>query len=259
MQEGAAGREVVAARLVAPDGRGELSSGHVRLVASAAGVSERTVWNRLAVARREGRLGRPERARFVVTPHVRALLALWGGNVSAVHRELAAGGRRRGESGWGAVIVGTASCGGAGCAGGGAGGMERGGEAAARAFDVYGRRPAQWRNACWEGDHKRVPERVEVEGEALCPWITSFIDCATKVICSVAVTPHQPSRDAVLAALRAGSGGEFPYGPAYGLPGMVRVDRGKEFLCAMVTQALAGLAVPVHPPPACTPHLKGTI
>ncbi|WP_265935527.1 Mu transposase C-terminal domain-containing protein [Actinacidiphila bryophytorum] len=246
------------ARLVALDGRGELSSGHVRLAASAAGVSERTVWNWLAVARREGRLGRRARAGFVVTPKVRALLALWGGNVSAVHRELVA--RAGGEGDRGGVpslsalhraVVRDVPAG------------ERagwkGGEVAARAFDVYGRRPARWRNACWEGDHKRVPVRVGVEGEALCPWITWFIDCATKVICGVAVTPHPPSRDGVLAALRAGLGGEFSYGPAYGLPSLVRVDRGKEFLCATVTRALGAFAVPVHPLPAYTPHLKGTI
>ncbi|MGW3046128.1 Mu transposase C-terminal domain-containing protein, partial [Kitasatospora sp. NPDC001159] len=44
-----------------------------------------------------------------------------------------------------------------------------------------------------------------------------------------------------------------------GLPSLVRVDRGKEFLCATVTQALGAFAVPVQDLPAYTPHLKGTI
>ncbi|MFF4829862.1 hypothetical protein [Streptomyces sp. NPDC001312] len=61
-----------------------------------------------------------------------------------------------------------------------------------------------YRNACWEGDHKRVPVRVDVEGQAVCPWVTWFVDVATKVIVGVAVTPHEPARDAVLAALRTG-------------------------------------------------------
>jgi putative transposase len=100
---------------------------------------------------------------------------------------------------------------------------------------------------------------VDVEGSAQCPWITWIIDCATRAITGVAVTPHPPSRDAVLAALRTGMSCQEPFGPVGGLPSLVRVDRGKEFLCATVTRALAGLAVPVHPLPAYTPHLKGTI
>jgi putative transposase len=100
---------------------------------------------------------------------------------------------------------------------------------------------------------------VDVEGSAQCPWITWFIDCATRAVTGVAVTPHAPSRDAVVAALRTGISRQEPFGPVGGLPSLVRVDRGKEFLCAAVSQALAGLAVPVHPLPAYTPHLKGTI
>ncbi|WP_267889810.1 hypothetical protein [Streptomyces sp. WM6368] len=34
--------------------------------------------------------------------------------------------------------------------------------------------------------------------------MTWFVDVASKVIVGVAVTPHQPARDAVLAALRTG-------------------------------------------------------
>ncbi|GLX30140.1 hypothetical protein Slala02_59600 [Streptomyces lavendulae subsp. lavendulae] len=51
-----AGREAAVTRLMALDGRGELGSVHVRLTASALGVSERTVWSWVSVARREGRL-----------------------------------------------------------------------------------------------------------------------------------------------------------------------------------------------------------
>ncbi|MCZ7430162.1 Mu transposase C-terminal domain-containing protein [Streptomyces sp. WMMC1477] len=48
----------------------------------------------------------------------------------------------------------------------------------------------------------------------------------------------------------------FPFG---GLPSLVRVDRGKEFLCKTVTQALGNFAVPVYDLPPYSPHLKGTI
>lgn len=50
---GGVGREAAVTRLLVLDGRGELSTAHVRLMASALGVSERTVWNWVSVARRE--------------------------------------------------------------------------------------------------------------------------------------------------------------------------------------------------------------
>jgi putative transposase len=104
-----------------------------------------------------------------------------------------------------------------------------------------------------------VPVQVDVEGKLACPWITWFIDCTTKYVPGLAVTPHAPSRDAVLAALRTSITRTEPFGPAGGLPAMVRVDRGKEFLCTTVTAALGAFAVPVHDLPAYTPHLKGTV
>ncbi|MFF4012307.1 Mu transposase C-terminal domain-containing protein [Streptomyces sp. NPDC001717] len=240
------------------DARDELTSAHVRLVATALQVSERTVWSWLSAGRREGRTGPRPRSRFVVTREIRQLLALWGGNVSAVHRELVA--RAVGDPSLGPVpslsvlhraVVRDLSAG------------ERaglkGGEAARRRYDVYSKRPPTHRNACWEGDHKRIPVRVDLEGFAVCPWVTWFIDVATKVIVGVAVTPHQPARDAVLAALRTGISRAEPYGPFGGLPGVVRVDRGKEFLCRTVERALGGFAVPVHDLPAYKPYLKGTV
>ncbi|MGW8871339.1 Mu transposase C-terminal domain-containing protein, partial [Streptomyces sp. NPDC055768] len=84
----AEGREAAVTRLMALDGRGELASVHVRLTALALAVSERTVWTWLAVARREGRLSACMPDRSTVTPELRARLAVWGGNVAAVHREL---------------------------------------------------------------------------------------------------------------------------------------------------------------------------
>ncbi|MEW2487416.1 transposase family protein [Streptomyces sp. NPDC048411] len=89
--------------------------------------------------------------------------------------------------------------------------------------------------------------------------MTWFIDVATKVIVGVALTPHQPARDAVLAALRTGISRAEPYGPCGGLPTVVRVDRGKEFLCRTVERALGAFAVPVDDLPAYKPYRKGTI
>ncbi|MFF5344106.1 Mu transposase C-terminal domain-containing protein [Streptomyces althioticus] len=251
-------REVAVSRLLALEGRDELSTAHVRLAASAVGVSERTVWNWLSAARREGRTGRRPRPRFTVTREIRELLALWGGNVSAVHRELVARAAKATSldpipslSVLHRAVVRDLSA-------GERAGL-RSGEAGRRRHDVYGKRPPMYRNACWEGDHKRIPVRVDVEGQAVCPWVTWFIDVATKVIVGMAVTPHEPARDAVLAALRTGISRAGPYGPFGGLPGRVRVDRGKEFLCRTVARALGGFAVPVEDLPAYTPYRKGTI
>ncbi|WP_413777868.1 transposase [Streptomyces sp. AM8-1-1] len=251
-------REGAVARLVALDGRGELTTAHARLVAGALGVSLRTVWNWVAVARREGRLSActPDRAR--VSPQVRARLAVWGGNVAAVHRELLAEAAAAGDSGSVPSLRTLQRAVRRDLSAGERAGL-KGGEAARRRFDVYGKRPPTHRNACWEGDHKRIPVRVDVEGQPVCPWVTWFIDVATKAIVGVAVTPHEPARDAVLGALRTGICRAEPYGPFGGLPTVVRVDRGKEFLCKTVQRALGALAVPVDDLPAYKPYRKGTI
>ncbi|ARH94958.1 Mu transposase C-terminal domain-containing protein [Streptomyces sp. MOE7] len=245
-------------RLMALDVHGELTSAHVRLVAAAVGCSERTVWRWVAEARATGQVTATPRTRFTVTPEIRRLLALWGGNASAVHREL----KKRAQADPRLPKVPSLAT------------MHRAlrqdltpgeraglalGEAARRAFDVFGQRPPGHRNEAWEGDHKCVPVKVWVEGELVQPWLTWFIDCARKVIMGWAVTPHAPSRDAVLAALRTALDRSDPFGPAGGLPGLIRVDRGKEFLCATVASALGAFAVPVIDLPAYSPHLKGTI
>uniref|UniRef100_A0AAU1IBU9 Uncharacterized protein n=1 Tax=Streptomyces sp. NBC_00180 TaxID=2903632 RepID=A0AAU1IBU9_9ACTN len=79
------------------------------------------------------------------------------------------------------------------------------GEPARRRHDVHLWRPRLWRNACWEADHKHVSVEVLLDGELVFPWVTWFIDCATEVIPGAAITPHQPSRDAILAGPRCGS------------------------------------------------------
>lgn len=184
------------------------------------------MWRWLAAAREDHRLARVESSHFTVTGEVRRLLAH-----RAIRRDLTRGERA---------------------------GL-RSGEAARRAHDVFGQRPPTHRNAVWEGDHKHVPVEVDVEGELATLWVTWFIDCATKAVTGVAVTAHAPSRDAVLASLRIAITRSEPFGPVGGLPGRIRVDRGKEFLCATVTAAMGALAVPVTDLPAYTPHLKGTI
>uniref|UniRef100_UPI0038D21ED5 Mu transposase C-terminal domain-containing protein n=1 Tax=Kitasatospora indigofera TaxID=67307 RepID=UPI0038D21ED5 len=265
-------------RLLVLDARGELAIGHVRLVADAVGVSLRTVWRWLAAARTEGRTDARRRERFTVTPHLHARLLLWCGNAAAVHRELLA------EAHAAAETAGSDDDGGQANAGEAAplvvpslATLHRairrdlnpgqraalaGGERARRRHDVHLRRPRQWRNACWEGDHKHVPVQVDLHGQLVCPWVTWFIDCATNAVTGVAITPHTPSRDAILAALRTAisrDDPDGPHGPVGGLPSLVRIDRGRDFLSRTVAAALGAFAVPVHDLPPYSPHLKGTV
>jgi putative transposase len=254
----ASGRAAAVPRLLDLDSRGELTAAHVRLVAQALGRSERTVWRWLAAARQDHRLARVESSHFTVTPEVRRLLALWGGNASRVHAELA---QRAAGDPQAPAVPSLSTLHRAirrDLTRGERAGL-RNGEAARRAHDVFGQRPATHRNAVWEGDHKHVPVEVDVEGELATPWVTWFIDCASKAITGVAITAHPPSRDAVLASLRIAITRDPPFGPIGGLPGQIRVDRGKEFLCATVTAAMGALTVTVTDLPAYTPHLKGTI
>jgi putative transposase len=252
------GRAAAMPRLLELDGCAELTATHVRLVAQALGKSERTVWRWLAAAREDQRLARVESSHFTVTTEVRRLLALWGGNASRVHAELV---QRAADDPDAPAVPSLSTLHRAirrDLTRGERAGLKSG-EAARRAHDVFGQRPPTHRNAAWEGDHKHVPVEVDVEGELATPWVTWFIDCATKAITGVAVTAHAPSRDAVLASLRIAITRSEPFGPVGGLPGQIRVDRGKEFLCATVTAAMGALAVPVTDLPAYTPHLKGTI
>ncbi|MCX5233449.1 IS4 family transposase [Streptomyces sp. NBC_00233] len=128
-----------------------------------------------------------------------------------------------------------------------------------RRHDVFLARPRGWRNQVWETDHVQAPVLVDVEGTVRRPWITWFVDCASNTIMGVAVTPGHPSRESVLAALRAAVVREEPFGPQGGLPEKVRVDRGKDFLSKTVAAAFNALDVTVEDLPAYTPHLKGTV
>lgn len=91
MMPRAVGREAAMVRLMALDGRGEVTTAHVRAVAQGAGVSVRTVWNWLAIARAEGRLTSLARPGTSVSADLRARLAMWGekrrrGTPRAAHR-----------------------------------------------------------------------------------------------------------------------------------------------------------------------------
>jgi putative transposase len=132
------------------DARGELSSGHVWLISSSLGVSERTVWWWLQAVRTGGSAGSMPRDRFRVSPRMCELLAVWGGNVAAVHRELVAEAEKASRPGTVPSLVTLQRAVVRDLSVGERAGL-RGGEAARRRYDVYGKRPATHRNACWGG------------------------------------------------------------------------------------------------------------
>lgn len=134
----------------------------------------------------------------------------------------------------------------------------RSGETARRRFDVSGERDRHHRNHAWETDHVEASVKVLVEGHVRKPWITFFVDCATSAICGLAITPQRPSREAVLVAIRDAVLIDEHHGPFGGIPTYVRVDGGKEFLCAAVKEALGVLGTEIIALPPSPPKAKAT-
>jgi putative transposase len=252
---GRALREAAVRRLSMLDARGELSSDHVGLIATAVGVSERTVWRWVARARSAAQPP-DERGRFRIDDRLRVRLAYWRGNAAALHRELLAEQNAGGPAAPSLETVQRAIR--RDLTPGERAGLRRG-ERERRRFDVFLQRPSSFRNAAWEADHVEAPVEVEVDGRLVKPWVTWFVDACHNAVCGVAVTPGTPSRESILAALRAAILRTEPYGPVGGLPALVRIDRGKDFLSRTVSEALGAFAVRVVPLPGYTPHLKGTV
>ena len=238
-------REAATAALGAFDGNGRLQD-RVAVIASELGVTERTVWRWVTA----GDGGRPprRRGRFEVTPEDVAELAYRHGSVAAVHRA------RGGEPSLRTLRRAFAQA----LTPGRMAGLE-GGERVRRDFDTYLTRPPHHRNHCWEADHCELAIEVLLpEGQVIKPWLTSFLDRFSRVVCGWAIS-GQPSQESVLAALRAAILTEPPYGPAGGIPVSLRWDRGKEFLAQSVGSASRALGIDARPLPAYSPHLKGAL
>ncbi|EEP69782.1 transposase [Micromonospora sp. ATCC 39149] len=245
---------------------GQLTGQHVATVAVGLGVTERSVWRRLAQPAEQFRRG------FQLSQTDRDALADYRGNVAAVFRARQAA--LRGDTtaaglpihpqllaGWAGAPPVTRRT------------LERAfaaevtpaqreavrhGERARRAKLVYLRRRGSHRNQVWEGDHKNLPILVlPPRGPACRPWLTMFLDDATRVITgwAIATTPHAGT---VLTALRMGMLPDAA-SPAHGLPGMLRLDQGLEFASDAVTTAMGTLAVEVLRLPPFQPHKKGKV
>ena len=150
---------------------------------------------------------------------LRERLVFWRGNVAAVHRELVDAAAAVGPPAPAVTTLRQAVR--AALSKGELAGLRKG-ERAARVHHVFLQRPPTHRNAAGE-----VSVEVDVDGQLVKPWVTWFIDCATNVVAGLAVTPCPPIRESILAALRAAIKVDEPYGPAGGLPQLIRVDRAK--------------------------------
>jgi len=255
---------------------GELTAAHVRLAASGLGVRERTVWRWLRLA--AGEPGTPAgRVSYQLSEADREAYARYRGNVAAVHRArqavlaspaapvvLAAGVPVPASlrDGWrGATPVAIRTLQKAFCreltAAEAAAWAE--GEEGHRAAGVYLTRPAGHRNQVWEMDHKQLPILVmPPRGAACCPWLTTVIDDATRVLAgwAIALTPHAGT---VLTAVRMALVHDPARGPFGAIPARVRIDRGLEFAAEAVHDAFAALSIDPRRLPAFSPHRKGKV
>ncbi|MFI6340510.1 Mu transposase C-terminal domain-containing protein [Streptomyces sp. NPDC050535] len=234
-----------------------LTHREVRTVADAFTVHWRTVRRWMDNADTHNGTYTPEgRPRFTLTPAMHDALARWHGNVSGAHRELTNDGllgtppkpslatfhravRRELSPGQLAAL--------------------EGGETARRSHDVHRLRPHGNRNDVWETDHVEASVWVNIDGQRRKPWITWFIDHATTVICGLAITPHTPSRDAILAAARDAILCGDHHRPHGGIPRKIRVDRGRDFLSKGVDEAVKKFGTELIVLPPYSPHLKGTV
>ncbi|MFJ8313118.1 MULTISPECIES: Mu transposase C-terminal domain-containing protein [unclassified Streptomyces] len=223
---------------------GELSTGHVRLVARSLDVSVRTVWRWLARAESTGSPDPVPRACLVVTDEVVDVLADSLGNVKRAHEELVRRARVAGVRPPGLTTLHDAIR--RDLTPGFMAGL-REGVPAARGHDPAFKRPAVCRNEVWEGDHKQAPLRVGMPDDSLARvWVTWFEDRATSVVMGWAVTAASVHRGSVLAALRSAVLRGDVYGPAGGLPRLVRIDGGADFVSKAVRAAFGALDVPVQ-------------
>ncbi|MEU8975635.1 Mu transposase C-terminal domain-containing protein [Streptomyces monashensis] len=133
----------------------------------------------------------------------------------------------------------------------------RGGEKARRRYDLYGSsRQRGRRNDAWEADHKEADVWVNVNGTARKPWLTLFVNCSNTGICGWAVTPHTPSSQAIIVAIHSSVRRGGPHGPFGGIPKLIRVDRGADFLSKAVAHTLQTLDVRRVELPPRRPDLK---
>lgn len=237
-------RPAVVRQLLGLREAGELKTAYVKLVADSVGVSVRTVWRWLACAEQTGMVERPERRRLRITEEIIDVLADYQGNVKRAHEHLTRLALAAGQEPVGLTTLHDAIA--RDLDPGFMAGLRQG-IPAARGFDPCFQRPTVARNEVWEGDHKQAETVVMMpDKKPSRVWVTWFEDRGTGYVMGWAVTAGSAHRGSVLAAVRMSVLREAPYGPAGGLPHLVRVDGGADFLSKTVLRAFGLLGVPVH-------------
>lgn len=225
-----------------------LQSQRVRLAATAAGISERTVWRWLSDDDGTGERGA---SRYGVDVGDLDEYLAHRGNAAAVWRErhahcgpslrtLQRAFRRDLRPGDRAAII------------EGAEGRRR--------HQVYLRWEAQHRNEVWEADHKELEVLVVAPRcqRPQKPWVTLFLDAFSRLIMGWAIA-LSPSAATVLAALGKSVRIDCERGPFGGVPSVLRWDNGLEFAAGALAKAAGTLGCAVVPTAAFSPHLKGKL
>jgi putative transposase len=249
-------RRAAVSRLMFLAHANSLTADHIRTVAETFDVHPRTVRRWIDNANQhDGRYTVQRRTRLTLTQEMRDAVARWCGNIAAAHRELLKENRLGSKPPSYATFHRAVTD---HYTPGFLAGL-RGGEQERRTFDVHHTRDPGHRNEAWEADHVEASVWVNVRGHRRKPWITWFIDCACDAICGLCISAQFPSQENVLVAIRAAlqRGGE--YGPFGGLPGLIRIDGGKDFLCKSVEAALGVFSVRRVDLPPRHPELKGTV
>ncbi|GAA3797490.1 Mu transposase C-terminal domain-containing protein [Streptomyces coacervatus] len=237
--------------LLALEAAGTLTPEDLSTVAEAHGRSTKSVQRWMQRARdNDGRYQRKQREATEVTPRMEEELIRWCGNIATAHRTLEDDGamplsysafhRAVTRAYPPSFLAGL-----------------RDGEKARRRYDLHGsNRDRGRRNDAWEADHKEADVWVNVDGTARKPWLTLFVNCSNSGICGWAVTPHTPSSQAIIVAIHHALQRGGHYGPFGGIPKLVRVDRGADFLSKAVAQTMGALAVRRVELPPRRPDLK---
>ncbi len=137
----------------------------------------------------------------------------------------------------------------------------RGGTRGRRAATLYVSHSAHHRNETWQTDHWQadLPVLVPRHTKPLYPWLTWFLDDATRAIMGWAISIVAATSAEVLAAFRRGVELDPLHGPFCGAPSLVRTDNGREFTAGYVTDRLMRVGTVSSTTDAYAPHQKGKI
>lgn len=130
---------------------------------------------------------------------------------------------------------------------------------ARRDLRVYRTRTGTHRNAIWQTDHTQLHIVVAPpRGKPLRPWLTTFVDHATRVVMGWAIGTSRDS-GSVLSALRSALLCDPTQGGAGGIPAVIECDHGAEFTAAAIRRPCDTLGILIRPVETYEGRGKGVI